>query len=100
MQSMHFDAHKKEKYREREREIFMEVGPKVVSETRVKVDPDLRGKTINKKTNEQQGHKLHSFDDESVSFKGLGVGKIEIFFKELTPHLWTYELRSQGGKNH
>ena len=31
-------------------------------------------------------------------FKGVGVGKIDIFFTELTPRLWTYELRGQVGK--
>ena len=30
--------------------------------------------------------------------KGVGVGKIDFFFKEFTPRSWMYELRGQGGK--
>ena len=60
----------------------------------------------------QQGTKMFPFRQTSSNyqfqskcvtswmllFKGLGVGKIDIFFKELTPHSRTYELHGQGKK--
>ena len=33
-----------------------------------------------------------------INIKGVGNGKIDIFFKELRPHSRTYELRGQGEK--